>query len=76
MTKNTPFDCVRMKSDLQQKLRQAEAGKTLAERKRLRRAGILADPVLGPWFRRLHMRPALPVKVAETPARYPARRRK
>jgi len=76
MKKNPPFNCVQMKSDLQQQLRQVETGLTLAERKRRRQTEILTDPVLGPWFRNLKTRLAQPAVVAETPTKYRAGRQR
>ncbi|MEI6085122.1 MAG: hypothetical protein WCS70_12580 [Verrucomicrobiota bacterium] len=74
MKKNQTFDCVQMKTELQQQLRQTEAGLTLAERKQRRQAKLLADPVLGAWFHMLKARPDQHTTVAESPAKYRSRK--
>jgi hypothetical protein len=74
MKKLRSFDCVQLKAELQQKLRQAEAGMTLAERKQRRQAKLLADPTLGARFRKLKTRPTQPATVAESPAKYRTRK--
>ncbi|MBM3859182.1 MAG: hypothetical protein FJ395_05980 [Verrucomicrobia bacterium] len=73
--KKKAFDCVQMKWDIQRKLRKEYEGLTVAERNRLAEAKILADPILGPWWRKVRKRSVEPMTVAESPAVYRPRRR-
>ena len=47
------FDCVQMKWDIQQKQREEFAGIDEAERRRILMERVEADPILGPFLRRL-----------------------
>lgn len=71
-----PFDCVQMKCDIQRKLLREEAGMSVEERNRRAEEIALADPVLGPWFRRVlaAQRPVL--TVAEEAPSYQADHRR
>ncbi len=70
MKKKKSFDCVQMKWDIQQKLMKEYEGLTLEERKKLMEQKILADPILGPWYRKVRQQSAAPSAVAESKATY------
>ena len=65
-----PFDCVRMKWEIQQKLMRDEAGMTVEERNRHAETLALADPILGPWFHRLKAARPGELSLAEDAAPY------
>lgn len=73
-SKPRDLDCTRMKDQIQRKLMAEQAGMTLAERQRDMESRILADPVLGPWFRQLKAGPPQSLAVAEGPTMYRARK--
>ena len=50
--KSKPFDCVRMKREIQTRILEEMEGLSDEERRRLTEERILADPVLGPFWRR------------------------
>ena len=75
MKKRKGFDCVEMKWKIQRKLMQEHEGMTLSQRQAEMERTILADPVLGPWFRQLKNRQAQPMMAAESPAIYRTTRR-
>jgi predicted nucleotidyltransferase len=52
-TRPTDFDCVRMKNEIQRQLMAEQAGMSVAERRHDMEVRIAADPILGPWFRRV-----------------------
>jgi len=54
--KEKSFDCVRMKHEIQQRIREEIAGLSREERRRRTEEAILADPVLGPIWRNLSSR--------------------
>jgi hypothetical protein len=71
------FDCVQMKRDIQHKLMREEQGLSVEERNRRTEQKVLADPILGPWFRKVKARqPAAPSAVAEGRAVYRAKRQR
>jgi hypothetical protein len=53
MKEGKKFDCVKMKWDIQRRLREEEKGLSLDERRVLMQRKILADTTLGPWFQRV-----------------------
>lgn len=53
MNRTKKFDCVQMKWDIQQKQREEFAGVDDAERRRILMERVVADPILGPFLRRL-----------------------
>jgi len=69
------FDCVRMKNEIQEKLVAEQAGMNLVERQRDMETRILADPILGPWFRRLKLASQPEMMIADDPAHYDVRER-
>jgi len=54
MTKKKEFDCVQMKHDIQQKLMKENAGLSAKERNRRLEQALAADPILGPFIKRLN----------------------
>jgi hypothetical protein len=74
MRKTKRFDCVAMKDAIQRELTKEYEGLTLAERQALMQRKILADPILGPWWRKAKPNPSMPAIVAETPAGYQVKR--
>ena len=50
------FDCVEMKRQAQERVRQKYAGIPEREAYQAQRAAVLADPILGPFFARLRSR--------------------
>ncbi len=56
MIKQKDFDCVEMKRQAQESVRQRYAGIPEKEAQRLQRAAALADPVLGPFLVKLRSR--------------------
>ena len=50
MNKQKEFDCVEMKRQAQEKVRQRYAGIPDEEAHRLQRDAALADPILGPFL--------------------------
>ena len=59
-----------MKEEIQRKLMSEQSGMALAERRENMEIKILADPVLGPWFRQLRATPMQDLSVAENPEPY------
>lgn len=53
MSKNKKFDCVRMKRDIQQQIREEFAGVPEAEALERKMRQVTGDPILGPFYRRL-----------------------
>ena len=56
MMKEKRFDCVRMKHEIQQRIREENEGLSQEERRRRTEEAILADPVLGRIWRNLSSR--------------------
>ena len=56
--KKKSFDCVRMKWDIQQKQREELAGMSEADKRRVQMEKIRADPILGPFIRKVRAAPA------------------
>jgi len=56
MNRQKEFDCVEMKREVQEKVRQKYAGIPEAEAHRLQREAVLGDPVLGPFLSKLRSR--------------------
>ena len=54
--KDKSFDCVCMKHDIQQRIREEMAGLSREEQRRLTEEAILADPVLGRIWQNLSVR--------------------
>jgi hypothetical protein len=50
MNKQKPIDCIEMKRQAQDKIRQKYAGMPEQEAHRLQREAALADPILGPFL--------------------------
>jgi hypothetical protein len=70
MKKTKRFDCVAMKDAIQRRLTKEYEGLTLAERQALMERRILADPILGPWWRKTQPPSSMPAMVAESPTGY------
>ena len=65
MNKQKEFDCVEMKRQAQEKVRQKYAGIPDEEAHRRQREAVLDDPILGPFLTRLRsQRPTRPGKPA------------
>ena len=56
MNRQKDFDCVEMKRQAQEKVRQKYAGMPEEEAHRLQREAVLSDPILGPFLARLRSR--------------------
>jgi hypothetical protein len=56
MNRQKKFDCVEMKREVQEKVRQKYAGIPEGEAHRLQREAVLGDPVLGPFLSKLRSR--------------------
>ncbi len=56
--KKKTFDCVQMKWDIQRKQREELAGMSEADKRRVLMDRIQADPVLGPFIKRLTRAPS------------------
>jgi hypothetical protein len=56
MKKKKEFDCVQMKHDIQRKLMKENAGLSLQERRRRLHKALAADPILGPWLKKIRSR--------------------
>jgi hypothetical protein len=67
MNKQKDFDCVEMKRQAQEKVRQRYAGIPDEEAHRLQREAALADPILGAFLTKLRSR--RPVRPEETTVR-------
>jgi hypothetical protein len=57
--KQKTFDCVRMKWEIQQKQREAFAGVSDDDRRRILAERAATDPILGPFLKRVSQRPPL-----------------
>jgi hypothetical protein len=64
MNKQKEFDCVEMKRQAQEKVRQKYAGIPDEEARRRQREAALADPIIGPFLTRLRSHSARPGKPA------------
>ncbi len=53
MTKNKKFDCVKMKWEIQQQIRQEFAGVPEDQAREVQMRQVAEDPILGPLYRRL-----------------------
>lgn len=51
--KKKKFDCVKMKHDIQKQLLKDYEGLSLEERRKLTEERIAADPILGPFWRKI-----------------------
>ena len=51
MVKEKKFDCVRMKDEIQQRILKEIEGLSVEERRRRFEERVLADPILGPFWR-------------------------
>jgi hypothetical protein len=78
MTKKAKqFDCVQMKNDIQARMRRRYAGWTDEERQAdIERRLAESDSPVGRLWRNLTSRESAISKVAETPAKYPAKRKR
>ncbi|HUT55734.1 MAG TPA: hypothetical protein VM658_20255 [bacterium] len=51
--KKKKFDCVKMKHDIQRQILKKFKGISEAEQQRITESRIAADPILGPWWKRM-----------------------